>query len=254
MASLGLLNAGIMHEIQNPMNFILNFSAMSSELLEELKEWQEGVQDKLSEDEVDDLESIVSLLDQNMGKIQEHGKRVDSIVKGMLGYSRNKKQEKRPVKLNEMISQYTGFAYHAMRVNAKGFNVSIKEDFDAGVESILAYPGDLSRAILNITNNAFFAVWERSQADGDFEPKVIISTRSNGDSVDISIEDNGQGIPEKVKASIYEPFFTTKAENQGTGLGLYITREIVEKEHNGKLAVESESGQFTRFTMTIPIR
>ncbi len=255
MASLGLLNAGIMHEIQNPMNFILNFSSMSLELLEELKEWREDTHEKLSEDERDDLESIVSLIDQNLKKIEEHGKRVNSIVQGMLGYSRSKKQEKSKVKLNEMISRYTDFSYHAMRVNIKGFNVGITENFDDQIDGIMAYPGDLSRAVLNITNNAFYAVWERSQNSGEeYKPKVVISTQLNGDEVKISIEDNGPGIPDKVKKNMFEPFFTTKPESKGTGLGLYITKEIVEKEHQGSLSVESQPGSYTRFIITIPVK
>lgn len=255
MASLGLLNAGIMHEIQNPLNFILNFSNMSCELLEELQEWKESVSTKVSEDEADDLDSIVSLLEQNMKKIDEHGRRVDSVVKGILGFSRGQKQEKRGVKLNEMISQYTGFSYHAMRVNAKGFNVKIVENLDQSIEGIIAYPGDLSRAYLNLTNNAFFAVWERSkQSEPEYKPELKITTKHLGDTVSITIEDNGLGIPDKVKASMFEPFFTTKSEGQGTGLGLYITRKIVEEDHKGKLEVESETGKYTRFIITIPTK
>ncbi len=255
MASLGLLNAGIMHEIQNPMNFILNFSSMSVELLEELQEWQDGVKEKLSEDEVDDLDSLVSLVAQNLKKIEEHGKRADTIVKGMLAYSRNKKQEKSAVQLNEMIARYTDFSYHAMRVNVPGFNVSITKNFDEEVGDVLAYPGELSRAVLNITNNAFYAVWEHAQAATDeYKPQVIISTRLQGEKVEISIEDNGPGIPEEVKASMFEPFFTTKPESKGTGLGLYITKEIVEKAHQGSLSVESKPGSYTRFNISIPLK
>ena len=255
MAALGVLNAGIMHEIQNPMNFILNFSKMSAELVEELGEWRDDIAAKINEDETEDLESILELLEQNMQKIQEHGKRVDSIARGILSFSRKQKAEKQPVKLNEMISQYTGFAYHAMRVNAKGFNVSIVEDFDDSIESIWAFSGDLSRAVLNITNNAFFAVWERSKSNEEgYKPQLKVSTKLNGETVDITIEDNGTGIPDTVKAKMYEPFFTTKGENEGTGLGLYITREIIEEKHHGKLSVESEAGSYTRFTLSLPIK
>ncbi len=255
MASLGLINAGIMHEIQNPLNFILNFSSMSYELLEELKEWQENVIEKITKDQQDDLESIISLIDQNMRKIEEHGKRINSIVKGMLEYSRGKKREKQMVKLNEMIFQYTGFSYHAMRLNTKDFNVNISKNFDKNINEIMAYHRDLGRAILNITNNAFFAVWERFKTSGkDYKPQMIISTKLLEEKVQISIENNGTGIPEKVKRSMFEPFFTTKLENQGTGLGLYITKEIVEKQHQGHLAVESEPGNYTRFIITIPIK
>lgn len=253
MSSLGVLNAGIMHEIQNPLNFILNFSKMSSELMEELVEWKNDLQTKLSDDEEDDMESILELLEQNMQKIQEHGERVNSIVKGILGFSRSGKQEKRIVKLNDLVSQYVGFSYHAMRVNAKGFNASIDEDYDDSISDIIAYQGDLSRAILNITNNAFFAVWDKSKtSDSSYKPGLKISTCSDGDHIKVSIEDNGMGIPEDIKESLFEPFFTTKPEDQGTGLGLYITRQIVEEAHEGSLTVESEAGKFTRFTIRIP--
>ncbi len=253
MAALGLLNAGIMHEIQNPLSFVLNFSNISAELVEELMDWRKNNGSKLDEEETKDFDDVVYLLDQNIKKIGEHGKRIELIAKGILGYSRNTKQEKSQVRLNEMVAQYTRFSYYAMRANAKGFSVNIVEDFNEDMNDVMAYPGELSRALLNITNNAFYAVWEKSrQLGAEYAPTVTITTARDKEYIQIKIEDNGNGIPEEVKTSMFNPFFTTKPESEGTGLGLYITKRIVEERHGGSLQVESESGKFTRFTITIP--
>ncbi len=229
---------------------------MSAELLQELEEWKDAVVQKLSENEWDNMDSIASLLGQNIKKIEEHANRLHSIVKGILGYSRGQQQEKGLVKLNEMLSQYIRFAHHTMRVNAKGFNVKIVENFDENIHDIMAHPGDLSRVFLNITSNAFFAVWERwKQAGPDYHPQLTILTRLfDEQKVSIVVEDNGIGIPKKVKANMFEPFFTTKSEGQGTGLGLYISRKIIEEGHNGHIEVESEPMVYTRFIITIPIK
>jgi signal transduction histidine kinase len=253
MASLGLLNAGIMHEIQNPMNFIINFSKMSVELLEELKDLKADLIEKISTDQAEDLEDISGLLSQNIEKIKEHGERVDTIAKSILGFSRKQGTDKSPLKLNEMISLYIGFAYHAMRVKAKGFNVTIEERLDPSIKEIKAFSGDLSRAFLNLANNAFFATWEKSkETNKEYIPKLIVSTTQEGEEVWISVEDNGSGISSEQIEKVYEPFFTTKKDEQGTGLGLYITKQIIEEQHQGKLEVVSEEGGFTRFTIKIP--
>jgi len=255
MASLGLLNAGIMHEVQNPLNFIMNFSVISGELSEELLEWFETVKDNLEEDDREEFLEVQELLTQNISKISEHGKRIDSIVKNILNYSRSKDSEKTMVELNTMIAQYVQFSYHAMRANAKGFNVSIKETYDTDITEVKAFPGDLSRVVLNITNNALYALWKQSQETKDNpSPSLKVSTEKKGDNVQISIEDNGPGIPDSVKEKMFQAFYTTKPANEGNGLGLYISHDIIQNKHMGSLQVETKKGAFTRFVITIPIK
>ncbi len=255
MASLGLLNAGIMHEVQNPLNFIMNFSVISGELSEELLEWFETVKDNLEKDDREEFLEVQELLTQNISKISEHGKRIDSIVKNILNYSRSKDSEKTMVELNTMIAQYVQFSYHAMRANAKGFNVSIKETYDTDITEVKAFPGDLSRVVLNITNNALYALWKQSQETKDNpSPSLKVSTEKKGDNVQISIEDNGPGIPDSVKEKMFQAFYTTKPANEGNGLGLYISHDIIQNKHKGSLQVETKKGAFTRFVITIPIK
>lgn len=255
LASLGVLSAGIAHEIQNPLNFVINFSKMSNKLLTDLEEIVEDNEDKLPEDDREDLNDIVADLKENMLKIVEHGERAISIIQGILLVSRGKEGEFLPTDIAKIVKEYVWLSYHAMRANHKGFNVSIHESYEEGIPVTMAIPQDLSRAIINITNNAFYAVWKKQETMGEgFMPELTIKVSSLGDSIQVSISDNGEGMSEEVQKRIYENFFTTKPAGQGTGLGMGITREIIEDKHGGVLSFSSAQGEGTTFTFTIPIR
>ena len=238
LASLGLLSAGIAHEIQNPLNFVINFSKMSNKLLSDLTEIVEDNEDKLSDDDREDVEDIVADLKENMAKIVEHGERAISIIQGIL-----------------LISKYVWLSYHAMRANDKSFNIAIRENYQEGLPQMMVIPQDLSRAVLNIMNNACYAVKKKAEtASSDYQPEVTVSVSVEGDQLIISLADNGEGMTEEVKQRLFENFFTTKPIGQGTGLGMAITRDIVENKHGGKLSFESTEGQGTTFTLTIPTK
>ena len=255
LASLGVLSAGIAHEIQNPLNFVINFSKMSNKLLTDLEEIVEDNEDKLPEDDREDLNDIVADLKENMLKIVEHGERAISIIQGILLVSRGKEGEFLPTDIAKIVKEYVWLSYHAMRANHKGFNVSIHESYEEGIPVTMAIPQDLSRAIINITNNAFYAVWKKQETMGEgFMPELTRKVSSLGDSIQVSISDNGEGMSEEVQKRIYENFFTTKPAGQGTGLGMGITREIIEDKHGGVLSFSSAQGEGTTFTFTIPIR
>lgn len=254
LASLGTLSAGIMHEIQNPMNFILNFSRLSKDLIDELIEYVDSL-DGLNEDEREEMEDISSMIKDNLSRVVEHSDRASNIIQGMLAYSRGQKADKVPVKINGLVSQFVNLGYHAMRANHKGFNVKINESYDETLEEIRAIEHDLGRAVLNLVNNACYAVYEKAQEQGvDYQPELTISTEKSGEQVAIEIRDNGTGIPAASIAHIYQPFFSTKPEKSGTGLGLTITREIIEDMHQGKLEVTTETGKGTSFKMTLPLK
>lgn len=252
MASLGMLSAGVMHEIQNPLNFINNLSSSSKDLFEEFLEVSLPLVETLPAEEKEDLLEIIDLLQSNMSKIAEHGTRVDDIVRGMLSTSRDSNADKIPVDMNKIIAQYVHLGYHAMRANHRGFNVKITEEYSSDVGVINVVRQEISRAILNIVNNACYAVFDKSKHDGEYKPEISIRTSIQNDYVKIDIRDNGNGIPAEIKQKIFEPFFTTKPDDQGTGLGLMITKEIIEKSHAGKLSVHSEEGQFAEFTIHLP--
>jgi signal transduction histidine kinase len=244
MASLGQLTAGIAHEIQNPLNFINNFSELSVELLEELN-------DNLSAEEQN---SIIEDLKQNLQKIVFHGKRADSIVKGMLLHSRTAPAEKQPTDINKLVEEFFILAYHGMRAKDPGFNCSMDKNLTSNLPPVRIIPQDVSRVILNIFNNAFYAVDERSKTEGKaYRPKVSISTKQVNGSIAVSIRDNGKGIPDDVSRKIFTPFFTTKPTGLGTGLGLSISRDIIEKGHDGKIELDTKPGEFTEFTITLPL-
>ena len=254
LASLGLLTAGIVHEIRNPLNFVINFSKLSDNLLNDLVEDLEDNIDKLPEDDADDINDIMDDLRENLAKIKEHGERATSIIQNILQYSRGKEGERIPSDVNALVHEYVWLGYHAMRANYNGFNVSINEQYVEGVSNIMVVPQDISRAVLNVVNNAFYAVWERSQAEGeDYHPTVDISTTSNGEQFTITISDNGNGMSETVKAKLYENFFTTKPVGHGTGLGMAITRDIIVNKHRGTVDFESTENIGTTFKLTIPI-
>lgn len=255
LASLGVLSAGIAHEIQNPLNFVINFSKMSDKLLKDLEEIVADNEDKLPEADREDLDDIVADLKENMQKIVEHGERAISIIRGILLVSRGKDGEFLPTDIAKLVKEYVWLSYHAMRANLKGFNVSIHESYEEGLPTTMTIPQDLSRAVINITNNAFYAVWKKQETTGEgYTPEVTVKVTSAEGCIQVSIADNGEGMSEEVKQRVYENFFTTKPAGQGTGLGMGITRDIVENRHGGQLTFESTEGEGTTFTFTIPIR
>lgn len=256
LASLGLLSAGIAHEIQNPLNFVINFSKMSDKLLKDLTEIVEDNEENISADDREEVEDIVADLKENMAKIVEHGERAISIIQGILLVSRGKEGEFIPSDINHIVKEYVWLAYHALRANHKGFNITIHESYQDGLPQMMVIPQDISRAVLNLMNNACYAVWDRSQKEGEeYVPTIDIKTALNAEGLlEISIQDNGVGISDEVKEHLYENFFTTKPVGQGTGLGMGITRDIVENRHHGKLTFESEIGKGTCFTIIIPVK
>jgi len=255
LASLGTLSAGIAHEIQNPLNFVINFSKMSDKLLDELADIVEENKDKLSEEDREDAEDIMADLRENMAKIMEHGGRAVSIIQSILMVSRGKENEFLPADVCQIVKEYVWLSYHAMRANCKGFNISIHEHYEEGIPQMKVISQDLSRAVLNVMNNACYAVWKKKQSEGEvYHPEVSVTVRTEGSNLFISITDNGEGMTEEVKQRLFENFFTTKPIGHGTGLGLGIVRDIIEKKHGGKVSFESTEGKGTTFTFTIPIR
>ena len=255
LASLGMLSAGIAHEIQNPLNFVINFSKMSDKLLRDLMEIVEDNKDKLPEEDCEEVEDIVADLKENMAKIVEHGERAISIIQGILMVSRGKENEFIPSDIVRIVKEYVWLSYHAMRANHKNFNISIHEEYQEGLPHIMVIPQDISRAILNLMNNACYTVWNKEQALGDdYTPTIHVKVAAADGQLTISIADNGEGMTEDVKQRLYENFFTTKPAGQGTGLGMAITKDIVENKHKGTLTFESQKGQGTTFYITIPIK
>ncbi len=255
LASLGMLSAGIAHEIQNPLNFVINFSKMSDKLLRDLADIVEDNEDKLSEEDREETEDIIADLRENMAKIMEHGERAIHIIQSILMVSRGKENEFLPSDVCKIVKEYVWLSYHAMRANCKGFNISIHEQYQEGLPMMMVIPQDLSRAVLNVMNNACYAVWKKHQSEGDgYRPEVTVAVRTEGGNLLISIADNGEGMTEEVKQRIFENFFTTKPIGHGTGLGLGIARDIIENKHGGTVTFESTKGEGTVFTFTIPIR
>lgn len=251
MASLGELTAGIAHEIQNPLNFVNNFSEVSGELLGEMKE-------ELDNGDKEEALAIADDVIQNLEKITHHGKRADSIVKGMLQHSRTNIGKKEATDINVLCDEFLRLAYHGLRAKDKGFNAYMTTDFDADLGKVEIRPQEMGRVILNLVTNAFYAVSERKtsltqeESDG-YDPKVTISTHKEGDMISIKISDNGNGIPEEIKSKIFQPFFTTKPTGEGTGLGLSMSYDIV-KSHGGELKMESVVGKGSEFVIQIPLQ
>jgi two-component system NtrC family sensor kinase len=249
MASLGELTAGIAHEIQNPLNFVNNFSEVSIELIDELTE------EKSKANRDAELEAeLLNDLKQNLQKITHHGGRASSIVKGMLQHSRASTGQRDPTDLNGLADEYLRLAYHGLRAKDKSFNAQLKTDFDPSLGEISMVPQDMGRVLLNLFTNAFYAVQKRQKqaADPGYQPTVSISTRCNDGKAVIVVSDNGIGIPDDLKRKIFQPFFTTKPTGEGTGLGLSLAYDIVVKGHTGTLTVDSTEGQGTTFTITLP--
>jgi signal transduction histidine kinase len=253
MASLGQLTAGIAHEIKNPLNFVNNFAAVSAELTDELLEEIEAHRDKRLDDVADELREILSNLKINSELINEHGQRADGIVKSMLQHSRGDAGERMLTDVNGLLEEYVNLAYHGMRATEPDFNASIDRSYDEKAGSVSIVPQDIGRVLINLLNNAFYAVNLRARSDtGEYEPVVSVATRGVPSGVEIAVQDNGTGIPDSVKEKIFEPFFTTKPTGSGTGLGLSMSYEIITKGHGGKLDVDSEPNAFTRFIVFLP--
>ena len=230
LASLGMLSAGIAHEIQNPLNFVINFSKMSDKLLRDLTDIVDDNKDQMSEDDREDVEDIIGVLRDNMAKIVEHGERAINIIQGILLVSRGKENEFIPSDINRIVHEYVWLSYHAMRANDKSFNIAIRENYQDDLPQMMVIPQDLSRAVLNLMNNACFAVHHRALSEGDdYQPTISITTAMADDQLIITIADNGEGMNDEVKERLYENFFTTKPIGQGTGLGMGVTRDIVEQ-------------------------
>ncbi len=254
LASLGQLTAGIAHEIKNPLNFVNNFASVSLELIEEAKEEVDRISSTFNIQPSTLGESLADI-GMNLKKIHEHGTRADKIVKGMLMHSRTKSGDIQKTSINGLVDEYVNLAYHGMRATDPSFSVEIKTDLDPTVGELNLVPQDLSRAILNIVNNACYAVNERKRAKGyadDMKPTVIVKTKLKKDGVQISIHDNGTGIPDHVRKKIFEPFYTTKPTGEGTGLGLSMTYDIIVHTLGGKLDIVTEEGKFTEFLIHLP--
>ena len=253
LASIGKLSAGIMHEIQNPLNFINNFSQLSVSLLKELNEVMDDISDKFDTDTKDDIEDITQTLSTNLEKIQQNGKRANSIIQGILLQSRGKSGVFLPTDLNQLIAEYANLAYHGKRAEDHNFNCLITNNFDETIGKVSLVPQNFSRVILNIINNAFYAIQEKEKISrGEFSPEITISTHKENNNIIIKIKDNGIGIPETVIRKIFNPFFSTKPVGKGTGLGLSMSYDIIKKEHKGNLKVISDQESFTEFVIEIP--
>ncbi len=252
LASLGQLTAGIAHEIKNPLNFVNNFSSLSRELIDELAGVIKAA--PLEEAQREEAEELIGTIGGNLDKVVQHGKRADSIVKNMLLHAREGSGERSSVNVNAMVDEALNLAYHGARAEKPGFNVTIMKSLDPNAGAADLFPQEITRVLLNLISNAFYATMKRKQGGSDnaYDPTIIASTRDLGKSVEIAIRDNGTGIPAEVKAKMFNPFFTTKPAGEGTGLGLSISHDIVVKQHGGMLEVSTEAGAFTQFTIVLP--
>jgi signal transduction histidine kinase len=254
MASLGQLTAGIAHEIKNPLNFVNNFASLSVELLDELKETVAPAIAVLDVDKRADLDDTMELLTGNLEKIAEHGKRADGIVKSMLEHSRGTSGERREVDLNNLVEEALNLAYHGARAQDQSFNIVLERDFAPGIALIELAPQDVTRVLLNLFGNGFYAATKHRKEAGDatFFPTLKVTTRDLGDGIEIGVRDNGTGIAPEIKDKLFQPFFTTKPTGEGTGLGLSISYDIITQQHGGTIAVDSEVDAFTEFTVRLP--
>jgi signal transduction histidine kinase len=247
MASLGELTAGIAHEIQNPLNFVNNFSEVSSELIDEMNE-------ALKNGNTEDAQAISNEIKMSLEKINFHGKRADGIVKSMLQHSRTSTGKKEPTDINALADEYLRLAYHGMRAKDKSFNAAMKTEFDESIGLIKVMSQDVGRVILNLITNAFYAVNEKKKLHPNgYEPTVTVITKKLGDKIEITVKDNGTGIPQKALDKIFQPFFTTKPTGQGTGLGLSLSYDIITKSHGGEIKVDTKDGEYTSFSIILPL-
>ncbi|MEP5547341.1 sensor histidine kinase, partial [Maribacter dokdonensis] len=247
MASLGELTAGIAHEIQNPLNFVNNFSEVNKELLEELEE-------EIDNGNYDEVKALAKNVSANEDKIIFHGKRADGIVKGMLQHSRSSTGQKEMTDINGLSDEYLRLAYHGLRAKDKSFNATLNTDFDDAIGKINIVGQDIGRVILNLITNAFYVVKKKKEENPNgYEPTVSVTTEKQGNMVLIKVSDNGNGVPKEVLDKIFQPFFTTKPSGEGTGLGLSLSYDIV-KVHGGELTVETKQGEGTTFTISLPMK
>jgi len=251
LASLGQLTAGIAHEIKNPLNFVNNFSALSAELVAEMS-------DALAKTSLDvarraELDELAQMLKSNLEKVVQHGKRADSIVKNMLQHSREGSSEHRPVDINTIVDESLNLAYHGARAEKAGFSIAFQRDLDPSVGMADVYPQEITRVLLNVISNGFYAATKRKAEAGEgFKPTLVAATKNLGEKVEIRIRDNGTGISDEVMDKIFNPFFTTKPAGEGTGLGLSMTHDIIVKQHGGRIDVATKPGEFTEFIITLP--
>ncbi|HEX7565952.1 MAG TPA: ATP-binding protein, partial [Bradyrhizobium sp.] len=251
LASLGQLTAGIAHEIKNPLNFVNNFSALSAELIDELDETLAPA--PLDQKMRGDVGELTQMLKSNLEKVVQHGKRADSIVKNMLLHSREGSGEQRPTDINALLDESLNLAYHGARAEKPGFNITLQRDLDPVTGMADVYPQEITRVLLNLISNGFYAATRRAaESDDGFEPTLRAATKNLGDRIEIRIRDNGTGIAPEVKEKIFNPFFTTKPAGEGTGLGLSMSHDIVVKQHGGTIDVDSEPGIFTEFIINLP--
>jgi two-component system NtrC family sensor kinase len=250
LASLGQLTAGIAHEIKNPLNFVNNFSGISSELIDELQDTLKG---PLNDKARAEIKELTDTLKGNLDKIVQHGKRADAIVKNMLLHSREGSGEHRLVDINSLVEESLILAYHGARAEKQGFNITLERSFDPAAGQADVFPQDITRVLLNLISNGFYAATKRKVGANDgYEPTLVTSTRNLGDRVEIRVRDNGTGIHPEVKEKIFNPFFTTKPAGEGTGLGLSISHDVIVKQHGGSIDVETEPGSFSEFIIVLP--
>jgi two-component system, NtrC family, sensor kinase len=256
MASLGQLTAGIAHEIKNPLNFVNNFASLSVELLDELKQVAAPALATLDGERRAELDETMGLLTGNLGKIVEHGKRADGIVKSMLSHSRGGSGDWQASDMDALVEEALNLAYHGARAQDKEFNVTLERDFAGAGVPIEVVPQDVTRVFLNLFGNAFYAVNRRRREakQAGFRPLITVATRDLGETVEVKVRDNGIGIPHELRGKLFQPFFTTKPTGEGTGLGLSISYDIVTQQHGGTIEVESEPGQYSEFTVRLPRR
>jgi signal transduction histidine kinase len=247
MASLGQLTAGIAHEIKNPLNFVNNFASLSIDLLDELH-------DAVAGNRQAEIDELTATLKGNLAKIAEHGGRADGIVRSMLEHSRGSSGERRSIDLNTLVDEALNLAYHGARAQDQGFSVTLQREFDEGVATITVAPQDVTRVLLNMFGNGFYAARRRQsiEATPGFEPTLKVVTRELGDAVEIRVRDNGIGISEEIRDKLFQPFFTTKPTGEGTGLGLSISYDIVTQQHGGSITVDSKVGDYSEFTIWLP--
>ncbi len=254
LASLGMLTAGIMHEIRNPLNFVVNFSKMTESLLNDLSDVIDENKEEMSEEAVEEANEIMDDAHENLKRIKEHGDRATSIIQNILLYSRGKEDERIPTDVCKLVKEYVWLSYHAMRANYKNFNIAIRENYDTTLPVQQLISQDISRAVLNIMNNACYAVWSKAQQSGDdYHPEVEVSVGKQGNEFFITVTDNGTGMSEEVKEKLFETFFTTKPVGHGTGLGMSITLNIVKEKHNGRIEFDSKEGEYTTFSLIMPL-
>jgi two-component system NtrC family sensor kinase len=255
MAALGQVTAGIAHEIKNPLNFVNNFAGLSVELLDELKDAAARSVGAVDPGQRAEIVETISMLTGNLEKIVEHGRRADGIVRSMLQHSRGGSDDWQATDLNALIEEALNLAYHGARAQDPNFDVKLERDLDLNLVSVDVVPQELTRVLLNLVGNGFYAATERSrESDGTYRPALKVTTREFGESVEVRVWDNGIGIPPENRDKLFQPFFTTKPTGEGTGLGLSISYEIITQQHGGTITVDSEVGDFTEFTVRLPRR